>query len=444
MYDFGGGMENVTATILGEGALTEARDGFRRMASLNAHELAHQWFGDLVTCSNWGDVWLNESFATFMESLYMEHSRGPDAYAWEVDGNSRSYFQEARRYRRPLSTRLYPNPDSLFDSHAYPKGAAVLHTLRRYMGDDAFLAGLRHYLNKHRHSPVESANLRQAMAEATGINVEAFWAQWIEKPGHPVLDYTWTWKPDGPEMGPGKILLTVKQIQDTSDGTPIYDIQTEIGYVRNGLGPEGFITAPIRITKAEETFEIPSESQVLTVVLDPNHDFLREIPELHWTAGELPLIFTAAKSAPIRQEALTRLLAAGPPNEATLKMITDQVAADKDREQPAFRNLQQLAALEKPELRSFWLGQLSHANSERQATAVSALAKLPAEPGTIQRLRFLVSDSSPLQVVVNAINALAAWDAAANKDVFEKAKEIKDRRGRIARAAEAALEKIKG
>ena len=426
MYDFGGGMENVSATILGEGSLSEARDGFRNMASLNAHELGHQWFGDLVTCMHWGDTWLNESFATFMDSIYMEHSRGKAAYDWTVEGNMQSYFQEARRYKRPLSTKMYANGDSMFDSHSYPKGASVLHTLRRQLGDEAFYAGLKYYLTQWRHTPVESAQLRRAFTEATGINVEPFWAQWVEAPGHPVLDYSWVYES-------GKVKVTVKQLQDTSAGTPIYDIRTGIWV--GGSDVRSII--PIRISKVEEVFEISTPRKPEAVLLDPNHDFLREIPKLNWADSEVPYILQFAPNAVDRQAAFNRLLAN--PSEANVKLATDQIIADVDARQPVFRDLSTLIGLANPGLRTFWTGQLGHQNIERRTQAATALARLPKDPGTIAKFRSLVNDQAPIQVVVRVINALAAWDKAGNADVFRKALEIKDRRGQIKRAAQQAL-----
>lgn len=425
MYDFGGGMENVSNTILGEGNLTEARDGFRRMASLNAHELAHQWFGDLVTCMHWGDTWLNESFATYMDSAYMEHSRGKAGYDWAVKDNMNSYFFEARRYKRPLSTKLYSDADGMFDSHSYPKGGAILHTLRRFLGDEAFYAGLNYYLTKWRHTPVESAQLRRSMTEATGINVEPFWAQWIEAPGHPVLDYTWTY--DG-----GKLKVTVKQTQDTSDGTPVYNIPTKVGYSDGGV----FKSLPLTISKKEETFEFTISPKPKAVLLDPDQDFLREIPKLNWAAEELPYILQFAPTAPDRQEAFNRL--AGDANMTSL--LTAQLTADKDLEQPVFRQLNSLINLNKPELRGFWMSQLSHPNMDRQAQAANALSRLPKDDATIAKFKTLVNDQAPIQVVVTAINALASWDKAGSTDLFKKAQGIKDRRGRIKRAADTALD----
>ncbi|HWA82453.1 MAG TPA: M1 family metallopeptidase, partial [Fimbriimonadaceae bacterium] len=426
MFDFGGGMENASATTLGEGELTDKREGFRTAASVNSHELAHQWFGDTVTCKDWGDIWLNESFATFMQSLYFEHSRGRNGYDEEIDNNMRSYFAESRRYKRPLSTKLYPNADAMFDSHTYPKGGVILHTLRRWLGDEAFFSGLHLYLTTWQHTPVQSSQLCRAMTEATGINCEPFWAQWIDKPGHPVLDYTWTPKGTGIE-------LHVQQTQDTKDGTPIYDIPAKVGVISaNGE----FKEYPIHLSKADETFDIPA-SQAGAVVLDPDHDFLREIPNLHWAQTELPLILKFAPNCDDRSEAMRQLLS-GDPSDTTVQMVADAVAKDTSQF-PAFRNLRQLGNLKKPQLRGLWLDMLSHPNFERRANAVHALSLLPPDPATTQRIRSLVNPQEAVPAVVEAINALAKWDAKGNADVFKKALDIPSRFDRIKRAAQTAL-----
>src|SRR5262249_1979876 len=130
------GMENVSSTTLGDYNLTSEREGFRRAAQVNSHELAHQWFGDLVTCKDWGDLWLNESFATYLQQLYFAHSRSKDAFDQERDQSLRNYLAESRRYRHPLSTKLYSTSVNMFGNHVYDKGALVLHTLRRQLGDD--------------------------------------------------------------------------------------------------------------------------------------------------------------------------------------------------------------------------------------------------------------------------------------------------------------------
>jgi len=426
MYDFGGGMENASATTLGSGEITEKREGFRTAASVNSHELGHQWFGDTVTCKDWGDTWLNESFATVMQFLYFEHSRGKNAYDREIDNAIRSYLAEAQRYKRPLSTKMYTTPISMFDSHTYPKGGVILHTLRKFLGDDNFFAGLNLYLHTNEHHPVESAQLRRAFIEATGINVEPFWAQWIEKPGHPVLDYTW--KQEG-----GKTSITIKQTQDTSNGTPTYDIPAHVAVISGGQ----VTRLPVRIHEKEETIDLPVNGTADAIILDPDHDFLREIPTLHTNPKETMATFRYAPNGDDRSDAMRRLISDSPSAE-TIRIIADTVKADAGLF-PSFRTLRPLGGLAKPELRSLWLSLLTHESFERRAEAVQALSQLPADAETTKRLRDLINDQSPISVVIGSIQALAKWDAKGSADVFKKAQGIESRGDRIKRAATEAL-----
>lgn len=433
MFDFGGGMENASATTLGVGELTLKKEGFRNASSINAHELAHQWFGDTVTCKDWGDIWLNESFATFMQNLYFEHSKGKNGYDQQVDDNIQSYLNEARRYKRPLSTKMYPNADAMFDSHTYPKGGVILHTLRRFLGDANFFAGLKLYLDTWQHTSVESSQLRRAMTEATGINCEPFWAQWIEKPGHPVLDYSWTYDATGKQ-----VVVTVKQNQDTSDGTPIYQIPAKLGIISTGSAKPEFREMPITLSEKEQVFRFnDNQNDTKSVILDPDHDFLREIPTLHWSADELPYILQFAPNCDDRSEAMRQLLS-GAASDATIKLVADAVRNDRGPF-PAFRSVRQLGRLQKAELRPLWLETLSHPNFNRRTDAVMALAELPQDAATVQKFRALLTDDQPTQVVIGAINALAKWDKKGNTDVFEKALKIDSLHDRIKNAAKAAL-----
>ncbi|MBI3721225.1 MAG: M1 family metallopeptidase, partial [Fimbriimonas ginsengisoli] len=210
MFDFGGGMENVSATTLGEGSLTDPRAGEHQMDWVNSHELGHQWFGDFVTCKDWGHIWLNESFATFMEMIYIEHARGKNAFEQDVESDMQQYFDEAKHYKRPLVTNFYADPGAMFDRHTYPKGGVILHTLRNQLGDKVFFQGLHDYLTKHAHEPVESQQLCRSMTESSGIDLEPFWNQWIYKPGHPVIDWSWSW-----DEAKKEVVVHVKQTQDT-------------------------------------------------------------------------------------------------------------------------------------------------------------------------------------------------------------------------------------
>lgn len=433
MYDFGGGMENVSATTLPESSLSDPRDGFRPMASLNAHELAHQWFGDLVTCRDWGNIWLNESFATFFEALYFEHSRGPVAYAYEVNGDMQGYIGESKRYKHPLATNMYPSPDSMFDGHTYPKGASILHTMRRYLGDRLFFGGLNLYLTRNKHTPVVSADLCKAMTDVSGVNMEPFFNQWIYKPGHPVIDYTWNWDAEH-----HRVRLTVKQNQDTKDGTPIYTIPSAVGVIQNGK----LVETPITITKAEETFVIETGGHEPDAVLfDPHHRFLRETPELHWTANELPYILKFAPNPVDRSEALDRILA-GTPTDAYVQLAVETLRSDRSQF-PVFRSISRLVDLKQPGLRGFFREQLKHPDAGRRTQAVSGLAALPSDPQDVETVKALVNDTEFYSVVNAALSALKTWDSASSKSVLLQAAGMRSHREVIRSTAYNLLLEIK-
>ncbi len=142
-----GGMEHTTATTLNLGTLHDARAHLDVSSDgLVAHELAHQWWGDLLTCKDWGEIWLNESFATYFTTLWTEHDLGWNQATWDRHREAESYKQEDKsRYRRPIVSYRYSDPSNVFDRHSYPKGARVLHMLRHELGDDLFWKSIQLY-----------------------------------------------------------------------------------------------------------------------------------------------------------------------------------------------------------------------------------------------------------------------------------------------------------
>lgn len=389
VYEFGGGMENVSSTTLGQEMLTDRREGFRRMSSLNAHELAHQWFGDLVTCKDWGHIWLNESFATYFQMAYFEHSQGKAAYEREVDQATRSYLEEAKGYRRAIATSLYESPDSMFDSHSYPKGGVVLHMLRQQLGDATFYAGLRLYLERHRHEPVQSYQLARAITDATGINVEAFFDQWVYRPGHPVFEYTW--KSEG-----GKTQVTVKQVQDTSNGTPIYDLNMEIGLISGN----GMKVTSHAIKEKETTLTLEGTAE--TVLVDPNQKLLREIRH-EFQAHELELMARYATNAAIRSEAIHRLLESKAPN--AVDVAVELLRGDRTLH-CTFPPFPELAQVPSPKVRELARADLAHPNIERRAWAVNALRTQGLEGEDERKIAAFVRKEEAFPVVTAALATL--------------------------------------
>ncbi len=208
---FSGGMENISATTQTDNMIQDARSLIDNDEDgLQAHELAHQWFGDFVTCRDWGEIWLNESFATYMEGLWQLESKGKDYFLFNDLKNNQDQYLNAWKggSRRPIVTKNYANPDAVFDTYAYPRGGAVLHMLRKQLGDANFFKSLNHYLTTNANQPVETEDLRIAIEETTGQSMDAFFDQWLYKMGHPVFEVTQNY-----DATAGKLNLKVKQVQ---------------------------------------------------------------------------------------------------------------------------------------------------------------------------------------------------------------------------------------
>jgi aminopeptidase N len=200
-------MENTSATTLTETSLLDARallDG--DSDGLISHELGHQWWGDLVTCKDWAHIWLNEGFASYCEVLWDEHRHGADEAAYNLW--QKRHGAVAGGKSRPIVDRRYSNPDSMFDARAYPKGAWVLHMLRKQLGDNVFFKGLRLYGTENGHKSVETSDFRKVMERVSGRDLERFFYDWTERPGHPVLNVTSTYLPESKQ-----VKVVVKQTQ---------------------------------------------------------------------------------------------------------------------------------------------------------------------------------------------------------------------------------------
>ena len=222
-----GGMENTTATTIYEHILLDERASLDISShDLVAHELAHQWFGDHVTCRDWSHAWLNEGFATLFEHLEREDRLGQDEYEFGLQNDLWAYLNESGKYQRPLVCRDYAFPIELFDRHLYEKGSLVLHMLRRELSDAVFWRGVRKYLQNGANGIVETRDLQRALEDVSGLSLDAFFDQWVYRPGHPVLKVKISWEH-------GQLQVTVRQTQKTGD-VPVYRfvLQVAVGAKR--------------------------------------------------------------------------------------------------------------------------------------------------------------------------------------------------------------------
>jgi aminopeptidase N len=274
-----GGMENTSATTLTDRTLHDERAALDHSSlGLVAHELAHQWFGNLVTCRDWGDIWLNESFATFWANLYREHREGWDEALYERWEDGNEYLEEDRqRYRRRLSVQSYHSPEDVFDRHAYPKGGRILNMLRYVLGDEAFFAGTKLYLERHAFQAVETADFRRAMEDASGHSLGWFFAQWVHSGGHPVYRIASSWDETGRTLQ-----VEIEQKQKVDDLTPLFRMPVVI----EATTPAGKASHRIWVERQKEVFSLPLAERPRLVRFDPGDWILKEV-ELEKSQEEL-------------------------------------------------------------------------------------------------------------------------------------------------------------
>jgi len=263
-----GGMENTTATTMTENILLD-RKAARDFSSdpLISHELAHMWFGDLLTCRDWSHGWLNEGFATFMEMLWTEKHLGKDEYIQEALQNTELYLGE--RYRRPIVANIYNEPIDIFDRHLYEKGSLVLYMLRHLLGEEPFQRSIQRYVRQHQDRNVVTHDLVAAIAEETGKHLDWFFDQWVYKPGHPKLRVSWSWD-DRQKLAS----VTIRQTQSTDDGTPIFRLPMTIDFKAGRTRPRAF---QVTVDQAEQTFSFPLAAKPSFVRVDPYFRVVKEI-----------------------------------------------------------------------------------------------------------------------------------------------------------------------
>ncbi len=262
-----GGMENITATTMADTEIfmAETEFGQQLVMDLVSHELAHSWFGNLVTCRNWAELWLNEGFATFMEAAYREGVMGREGYIAKVRSDAAQYMIDdtITRRRHGLFNLRAKEVSALFDNSSvtYNKGGAVVHMLRAQVGDDKFWQAINTYLNRHKYGSVESTDLRKAMEETSGQDLGWFFDQWVYATGFPKLDVRQTWNPRSKMLR-----LTVTQTQKIDPLIPsAFKLPLEVEIESKGAVRE----EKLDIGKRVQTFSFILDSKPGEIRFDP-------------------------------------------------------------------------------------------------------------------------------------------------------------------------------
>lgn len=330
-----GGMENTSATTLVETTLLDRAsllDGDEDR--LIAHELAHQWFGDLVTCKSWEHIWINEGLATYCELLWEQYRDSPegalrandDAYLWWAMQDFAQLIEADTgedRFEPAMVCKCYAHPTDVFDKNAnpYPKGSAVLHMLRERLGDDCFFRALALHLDRHGGKSAETYDLRRAFEDASGLSLQRFFDQWCARPGIPRLIVRPEYRTDEQ-----KLVVTVEQTQRIDGDSPAYAFTLPV-WVRTDSGSQWLSVA---VDTRSATGELPLAAPPRAVVVDPRLTVLAEVRVEHEPTREAALWLAQLEGGPTiaaRVQAAGALAAAVAPRERGAPAHPDLVPA---------------------------------------------------------------------------------------------------------------------
>ncbi|NMF83524.1 M1 family metallopeptidase [Nodosilinea sp. P-1105] len=286
-----GGMENTSVTILTDRCLLDERAALdnRGSESLVVHELAHQWFGDLLVINHWSHAWVKEGMATYSEIMWTEQEYGPDDAAYYRLGEARSYLSEDKsRYRRPMVTHIYREAIELYDRHIYEKGACVYHMIRAELGDPLFWQAIQTFVQDNAHSTVETIDLLRAIDKATGRNLRPLFDQYVLRGGHPDYKVAYNW--DG-DSNLAKVTVTQTQAKDgdTSSTSGLFDLRIPMGfgYVSNGKTQKVEVKPfTVRIHEREQALFFPLDKKPDFISFDLGNHTLKTV-ELEYPMAEL-------------------------------------------------------------------------------------------------------------------------------------------------------------
>ena len=279
-----GGMENTSTTLLTDRCLLDEKAVKDKTftESLVAHELAHQWFGDLVVIKHWSHAWIKEGMASYSEVFWTENEYGKDDAAYYLLNEARSYLDEdSSRYRRPIVTNVYREAIELYDRHLYEKGACVYHMIRGILGEELFDKAIHKFVNDNAHKTVETVDLLRAIETATGYNLLFLFDQYVFRGGHPDYKISYSWDNDN---NLAKLTVTQTQAKE-EDGNikDIFDLKIPIGFGYE-KSPTKIFT--LRLHEKQQTFYFPLETQADYISFDVNNYFLKTV-KLEYPLAEL-------------------------------------------------------------------------------------------------------------------------------------------------------------
>lgn len=269
-----GAMENTSATLHGEFVQKNERELVDNdNDGIIAHELFHQWFGDLVTCKSWSHLVLNEGFATYGEQLWQEYKYGPEEALIHAYSDMQRYLNYTKdNPDNPIINFNYAKPDDMFNTITYKKGGRVLHLLRQEVGDEAFFLSLKKYLTKYQYGNADIDDLRKEFEGVTGKDLSPFFQQWFWKGGHPSITVRYDYI-DSSKI----VMVTVEQTPKENMDNFVFPLQFKI---KDGSVSKDFT---FTVAKRKEVFYVKKINEQVdgfpNIIIDPYSIFIGDIQD---------------------------------------------------------------------------------------------------------------------------------------------------------------------
>jgi aminopeptidase N len=420
-----GGMENTTLTVLNTYTLFRPEtENLRTSQGLIAHELSHQWFGDLVTCKDWGQLWLNEGFATYYEELYDEHKNGRDEFLYRMWEGAKSITGQLND-PRPIVSRDFKNPDEMFDWRSYGKGGWVLHMLRHQLGPDLYRRCIKTYLERHAYGSVTTEDLNNVIEELSGRSFDQFFDQWVYHAGTPRLEADYSWDEVSKQAR-----LTLRQTQAVTDKVLLFQLPLTVRFQCGG----STVDRQILVKEKSEDFHFQLSQAPETVRLDPDVTVLAQI--------------TFRPSGPMLEAQLKNEL-----DVVGRLLAIEQLQSRKDPETVArlqrvlnsdrFRGVRieaanALGAIHTGEARAALLASMKQTDAQVRQAVVAAVGRFYEEDTLAAVLRVTDEEKNP-DIKAGAIQALGAWARPETRQVILKNLQSTSYQERLADAAIRAM-----
>ena len=434
-----GGMENTTLATLMDWTLHRSdTESITSSENLVAHELAHQWFGDYVTCKDWSHVWLNEGFATYYALLFAGHQHGRDELLYGLFRDAQRITSQNPSQPRPIVFRYFNEPGEQFDYRAYGKGGWVVHMLRCQLGEELYHRCIQTYLQRRAFNTVVTEDLNTVIEEFSGRSFDRFFDQWVYHAGQPELDINYTW-----DRKTQLARISVRQIQAINEQVMLFEFPLTIRLVTK----TGKIDHRVQVNQKDHEFFVPCAEEPVIVRIDPNLELLAKINFKPPT----PMLYAQLVDA---KDVVGRLIAAellaANNDAATVAKLKDVLCADaywgvRHRASASLLQIHTDESLEAlcastqqsdARVRNAVIGDIAHFYHPRAAEALNHCLSTEHNPAILatairglapyrqQRamlLQYLGSDSYRSQIAGAAIEALRTQDDPASVSPLREA-----------------------